>query len=349
MAAANMDTKTKHKVVFTTDRGDWHQQTALAASPENLAITMLRAPDKPVLIAALQDAEFLISERFGVIDAEIIQQAPKLKLIQRLGSLVYDINLEAASQSGITVCYQPVAGVISVAEHLIMQILVLSKKLREVEAIALAASPDWGESLRTDEDTFAYNWSGRLGVNQVWQRAIGIIGFGEIGAEFSRRMKGWDCTILYNKRTRLPERVEADLGLTYVSQETLFNRSDILVNLLPFVPGTEMLLNADVFTKLKTGAYLVSCGSGSTIDETALADAIRTGKIAGAALDTFEYEPIRANNPLIAAAKEGFNILLTPHTAAGTADHEGQIPDRSEDYRNITRFLNNESLAYQIV
>jgi phosphoglycerate dehydrogenase-like enzyme len=349
MAAANMDTNTLHKVVFTTDRGNWHQQTALAASPKNLAITMLRAPDKPVLIAALQDAEFLISERFGVIDAEIIQQAPKLKLIQRLGSLVYDINLEAASQSGVAVCYQPVRGVIAVAEHLIMQILVISKKLREVEAVALAASPDWGESRRTDEDTFAYNWSGRLGVSQIWQRTIGIIGFGEIGAEFSRRLKGWDCTILYNKRSRLPEQAELDLGLTYVSQDELFHRSDILVNLLPFVPGTEMLLNAGVFEKLKTGAYLVSCGSGSTIDEAALTSTIRAGKLAGAALDTFEYEPIRADNPLIAAAKEGFNILLTPHTAAGTADHEGQIPDRSEDYLNISRFLNNEPLVYQIV
>ena len=136
----------KYKVVFTTDRGDWHQQTAIAAAPENLAITMLRTPDKAALIEAIQDAEFLISERFGIINAEIIQSAPKLKLIQRLGSLVYDIDLDAASKAGIAVCYKPVGGVIRVAEHLVMQILAVSKKLREVEAIALAASPDWGES-----------------------------------------------------------------------------------------------------------------------------------------------------------------------------------------------------------
>lgn len=80
----------KHKLVFTTDRGEWHQQMALDGAPENLGVTMLRVPDKATLIETLQDAEFLISERFGIIDAEIIQNAPKLKLIQRLGSLVHD-------------------------------------------------------------------------------------------------------------------------------------------------------------------------------------------------------------------------------------------------------------------
>jgi phosphoglycerate dehydrogenase-like enzyme len=339
----------KHKTIFTTDRGKWHQQTVLAVAPENLDITMLRVPDKVTLMEALKDAKFLISERFGGIDAEMIQRAPKLKLIQRLGSLTYDIDLKAAEKAGVAVCYLPQSGVIHVAEHLVMQMLAVSKKLKEVESITLAARPDWGQSHRTDEDTFAYNWSKRIGVGQIWQRTIGIIGFGEIGVELSRRMQGWGCTVLYNKRSRLPERVEADLRLTYVSQDELFTHSDILVNLLPFVPGTDMLLNAAVFEAMKPRAILVSCGSGSTIDETALADAVRAGKLMGAALDTFEYEPIQADNPLIAAAQDGFNILLTPHTAAGTADHEGHVPDRSGDYVNIVHFLAGKPLRYQVV
>lgn len=339
----------KYKVVFTTDRGKWHQQTALASSTENLDITMLRVPDKITLMAVLQDAEFLISERFGVIDAEIIQNAPNLKLIQRLGSLVHDIDLDAASTAGIAVCCKPIKGTIHVAEHLVMQILVISKKLREVESVALAASPEWGESRRTDEDTFAYNWSSRTRVDQLWQRKVGIIGFGEIGVELARRLKDWGCTILYNKRSRLPERVENDLGVHYVFPEELFAQSDYLVNLLPFVPGTDMFLNTSVFGQMKTGAYLVSCGSGSIIDELALAQAIRSGKLAGAALDTFEYEPLRSDNPLIVLAKEGYNILLTPHTAAGTADHVGSTPDRSQDYVNISNYLAGKPLEYRVV
>jgi phosphoglycerate dehydrogenase-like enzyme len=339
----------KHKVVFTTDRGEWHQQSALDNAPPNLDITMLRVPEKNTLIESLQDTEFLISERFGVIDAEIIQNAPHLKLIQRLGSLVHDIDLHAAAQAGIAVCCKPVGGVIRVAEHLVMQLLAIAKKLREVEVIALAASPEWGESHRTDEDTFAYNWSGRKGIGQLWQQTVGIIGFGEIGGELARRLKGWGCTILYHKRSRLPERIETDLGLSYVAQRELFTRSDYLVNLLPFVPGTNMLLNASVFEQMKAGAYFVSCGSGSTIDEAALADAVRSGKLAGAALDTFEYEPIQGDNPLIAAAKDGHNILLTPHTAAGTARHDDGTPDRTGDYVNITNYLAGRPLEHQVV
>ncbi len=339
----------KHKVVFTTDRGEWHQQTALEAAPENLEVIILRNPEKNPLMAALENTEFLISERFGDIDAELIASASEMKLIQRLGSQTHDIDLEAAGRAGIAVCYQPIDGVIRVAEHLILEMLAVGKKLAEVSAVALEADPEWGESKRTDEDTFAYNWSGRKKINQIWGRNVGIIGFGEIGVELSRRLSGWGCSILYHKRTRLPERVELDLGLTYLHPEEIFKTADYLVNLLPFVAGTEMYFNQDVFNQLKPGAILVSCGSGSTIDEKALAEAVCSGKLAGAALDTFEHEPIQADNPLVRAAKSGENILLTPHTAAGTLDGEGQVPDRSQDYQNIVRYLAGKPLVYQLI
>ena len=337
-----------HKTVFTTDRGAWHQQKALKSAPKNLDISMLRNPDKQTLINALREAEFLISERSGLIDKEVIQNTPQLRLIQRLGTLVYDIDLKAAADAGVVVCTQPIGGVIRVAEHLVMQILVLSKKIREAQKIALEASPQWSQSFRTDEDTFAYNWSGRTGIGQIWRRTIGIIGFGEIGIEFTRRMIGWGCTLLYNKRTRLPAQVEDDLKVTYVPPETLYAKSDFLVNLLPFLPGTDMLLNASVFQQMKTDACLVSCGSGSTIDEAALAEAIRAKKLAGAALDTFEYEPIKGDNPLIRAAKDGYNILLTPHIAAGSADQQDQQQDRASDYSNIVRYINGEPLEHRV-
>lgn len=339
----------KHKVIFTTDRGEWHQQMALKGAPEILNIKMLRNPDKADLKAALADAEFLISERFGMIDAEIIKSAKSLKLIQRLGSQVHDIDLETASRAGIKVCYQPIGGVIRVAEHLIMQMLAVGKKLREVEEVALAADSGWGESKRTDEDTFAYNWSGRMGINQLWERNVGVIGFGEIGVELSRRLSTWGCSILYHKRSRLPTSVEKDLGLTYLVPEEIFARANYLVNLLPFVQGTEMYFNKTVFQQMKTGAVLVSCGSGSTIDEMALADAVNSGKLGGVALDTFEYEPLKSDNPLIAAAKSGANILLTPHTAAGTLDGDGKVPDRGKDYQNIINLLNGNPLEYQVI
>ena len=336
-----------YKTVFTTERGQRHQQAALEAAPENLDITMLRQPDRETLLAALADAEYLISERVGVIDAESIETAPKLKLIQRLGSLTYDIDTVTAQTAGVAVCYWPVKGVIYVAEHLMLQMLALSKRLREAETVTLAPSPAWGESRRTDEDTFAYNWTKRENVTGLWQTTIGILGFGEIGAELARRLRGWDCTLLYNKRRRLPEAVERELGLTFADMDELLRQSDFLVNLLPYFPETDLLLNADYFAAMKTGAYLVSCGSGSVIHEADLAEAIQTGKLGGAALDTFEWEPIQADNPLIALAKAGHNVLLTPHIAAGTST--AAEPGRQHEYTNIVNHINDRALRYRVV
>lgn len=338
-----------HKVLFVTERGLRHQQDALEAAPDSLQVTMLRQPSRAELMAELADAEFFISERTGVVDAEMIAAAPQLKLIQRLGALTYDIDTAAARKAGIVVCYWPVDSVIRVAEHSILQMLALGKKLREVEAVALAASTEWRESKRTDEDTFAYNWSRRTGVDQLWQRKVGIIGFGEIGAEVARRLRSWGCTLYYNKRRRLPETVEVELGLTYVSPEELYAESDYLVNLLPYFPGTDMLIDADVIAQMKPGAFLVSCGSGSVIDEQALADAVQAGRIAGAALDTFEWEPIREENPLLALARAGHNVLLTPHTAAGTAVVGDISSSRRQDYTNILHYLNDTPYQYRVV
>jgi lactate dehydrogenase-like 2-hydroxyacid dehydrogenase len=177
---------------------------------------------------------------------------------------------------------------------------------------------------------------------------VGIIGFGEIGVEVARRLANWGCTIYYHKRRRLPAAVESELGLTFVDADTLYAESDYVVNLLPYFASTDRLLGADVFAWMKEGAFLVSCGSGSVIDEAALAVAIQAGKLGGAALDTFEWEPIRADNPLIALAQAGYNVLLTPHTAAGTADGRNVQELRGQDYANVMNDLGKRPLRYRV-
>lgn len=336
----------RYKTIFTTERGHRHQQAALEAAPESLDIIMLRQPDRATLAAALAEADFLISERVGAIDAGLIRAAPRLKLILRLGSLTFDIDAEAARAAGVAVCRWPVGSVIRVAEHMVMQLLALSKKLRETEAIALEASDRWGESKRTDEDTFAYNWSERSNVEGIWQQTIGILGFGEIGAELARRLQGWDVTLLYTKRRRLPPAVETEFGLSYVDEDTLFRQSDAIANLLPYFPSTDLAIGAGHFVRMKDGAYFVSCGSGSVVDEAALAEAVRLGKLGGAALDTFEWEPIKPDNPLIALAKAGHNVLLTPHIAAGATAAASR--ERMGDFTNLVNFIEGKPLRYRV-
>ncbi|MFW5943061.1 MAG: NAD(P)-dependent oxidoreductase [Chloroflexota bacterium] len=335
-----------HNLVFTTERSQRHQESSIAAAPDFLNVTMLERPDKETLKAHLQDAEYLISERVGTIDQEIIQAAPHLKLILRLGSLTHDIDVEAAREAGVIVAYWPVVPVIRVAEHVVLQLLALSKKLRETEAIALEASSRWGESRRTDEDTFAYNWSAREDVDGLWQKTIGITGFGEIGTELARRLKNWGVTLLYNKRRRLPTQVEDELALTYANIDDLFAQSDYVANLLPYFPQTDLWLDKAFFDKMKPGACVVSSGSGSVIDEQDLADAIRSGRLGGAALDTFEWEPLRPENPLIPLAKKGYNVLLTPHIAAGSLSASAK--ERARYYTNIVNHIEGKSIHNRI-
>jgi len=339
---------TKHPVLFLTDRGRRHQQAALAAAPAELSVTILRRPSRAEVLRRLPEVEFLISERAGRIDAEMIAAGKRLRLIQRLGSLTYDIDLDAARAAGVPVCIWPVRFSIMVAEHMVMQMLALAKRLNEVTRITLEAG-DWGRpSLRTDEDTFAYNWSQRTNIGGLYQRTVGILGFGEIGAELARRLRGFVLTrVLYHKRHRLPESVEAELGLTFAPIAQLLADSDFVCNLLPYSSQTEKLINAELLAHMKPGACLVSCGSGGVIDEAALADALRAGRLAGAALDTYEWEPIPPDNPLLPLARDpAMNVLLTPHTAAGTVT-EGEMK-READYENIRRLLRGQPLLHRV-
>jgi len=146
----------KHPTLFITHRGERHQQDALGAAPAELNITMLRSPSKEEIIAALPSIEFLITERSGVIDADIIQTGKNLRLIQRLGSQTYDIDLKSAKKAGIPVCYLPVHSCIMVAEHMVLQILSLSKRLREVMDLTGYADDFGHPSKLCDEDYFAY-------------------------------------------------------------------------------------------------------------------------------------------------------------------------------------------------
>ncbi|MEZ4682454.1 MAG: hypothetical protein R2932_50435 [Caldilineaceae bacterium] len=172
----------RYRTLFLTDRSPRHQEKARRAAPAALDLTIMTA-ERHELLAEIADVEILISERADRIDAELLMAAPKLRLIQRLGSLTHDIDVAAAAARGIAVCYWPIKGCILVAEHMVMQMLTLVKRLPEVKAVAEAAG-DWGRpSLRTDENTFAYNWSKRTAIEGIYGSTVGILGFGEIGAE----------------------------------------------------------------------------------------------------------------------------------------------------------------------
>lgn len=339
----------KYQVLFVTHRGERHQQSALAGAPDGFEISMLRDPGPADMIKHLPGKQFLITERSDSIDAEIIAAGKDLKLIQRLGSQVYDIDLEAAQRAGINVCYMPIEMTVMVSEHMLTQMLALAKHLREAMHV-ITLDKDWGMAPRkSDEDTFAINFTGRQSIGTLYRKTVGIIGFGEIGIELARRLKGFECKVLYHKRTRLSEHAEKDLNIQYASQEDLLAQSDFVGMLLPFMPDTAGMVNYEFIHQMKPGAILVSCGASGLYNEKDVAAALRSGYLGGVATDTFDWEPINMDSPLLPLARDPeANIVLTPHTASGSIDPNA-LPDRRGDYVNLVSYIHQQPLLYQVV
>jgi phosphoglycerate dehydrogenase-like enzyme len=322
------------KLVWLTERGERHQQAALNAAPAGVQVEMLRQPSAHELQLALEEAAVLVSERRGTISADMMR--PELKLIVRLGSLVDDIDLVAAQERGIIVSRQPVPVAIAVAEHIMMQTLALLKHVNEAQR--RMHPPVEKPPARTDEDTFSYNWTNFQKVQSLYGKTLAIAGMGEIGVELARRLQPFSLEkVLYNKRTPYPDVVEAALQIQYADFETCVTQADILVNLLPYSEETDSVLSD--FHQMKAGSFLVHAGSGSTLDEGNLVAAL--GHLAGAALDTYEYEPLPADSVLLQSDFD--NLLLTPHIAAGVGH------DRRDDYAEVIRWMEGEPLRHRVI
>ncbi|HEY3290081.1 MAG TPA: NAD(P)-dependent oxidoreductase [Anaerolineae bacterium] len=347
-------------VLYLCPLSKQHQQWRLAAAPAGLNVTMRRFPSRDEIIGLIAQADVLISERAGVIDREIIEAGTRLKLIQRVGTLYYDIDLAAARERGIAVATTPIYSVIAVAEQMMMQIMAVLRRVFPLQPVVRTPPERFTVSAplgpgdvpteipftprRTNEDVFAFNWSRETRVGLLYGKTVGILGFGEIGAELSRRLANWHCRILYSKRTRLPAETEQHLGIDYRAQEDLLRESDIVICLLPYFPETDQWLNAKRIAMMKPGAILCEAGSGSVVDEQAVADALHSGHLGGAAFDTYEWEPIKQDNPLLTLANSNplLNIVLTPHI--------GSCNDRADSgygdfYRNAVNLLHGQPIS----
>lgn len=335
----------RHRVLYLCPLADIHLEQRRRAAPAEIEPLLRRELSKAELIELLPSVECLISERAAEIDRDVIVAGRHLKLIQRIGSLIHDIDVEAARELGVPVAYWPLPSAIFVAEHLMMLTLALLKRARQLHAVTTSRQRWDREPRQTDANTFAYNWAGQREIYGLWQATVGILGMGEIGVELARRLRGFETRTMYYKRHRLPPTVEQELKLCYAAPEELIAQSDVVVSLLPYSPETVRYLNADRLARMKPTAILVHAGSGGVVDEQALAQALTSGRIFGAALDTYEWEPIPPDHPLLRLPDE-VNLLLTPHVAAG--DPARYRAELAGYYENPRRALASEPILYRV-
>lgn len=231
------------------------------------------------------------------IDWHVINAADRLKVIARYGVGLDRVDLAAAETKGIVVTNTPGANATSVAELTIGLILSLLRSIPTANTMAKAGK-----------------WP-RLKGTTLAGKTVGLIGLGAIGRRVAALLSGFDCKILGYDPV-VDDQAAKELGVEWRQQEQVARQSDILSLHLPLLPSTENMVDGVFISGLKEGVYLINTARSELLDETAVVEAIRTGKIAGAALDTFRVEPPPPDHPLLKLE----NVIATPHTGSHTED-----------------------------
>ena len=277
------------------------------------------------LVQAVREADVLVPTVTDRIDAALLAHAGEnLRLIANFGNGVDNIDVQTASNRGITVTNTP--GVLTEDTADMTMGLILAGPRRIAE----------GARVVPDE----HEWSGwspmwMLG-RRIWGKRLGIVGMGRIGQAVARRARAFGLSIHYHNRRRLPATVEDQLEATYwESLDQMLARMDIISINCPHTPATYHLLSARRLKLLKRDAYVVNTARGEVVDETALARMLEAGEIAGAALDVFENEP--AVNPKLVKLARQNKVVLLPHL--GSATIEGRIDMGEKVIVNIKTFM----------
>lgn len=250
------------------------------------------------LMVAIKDAHAMVIRSGVQADAELLAAAPNLKAIARAGVGVDNIDLTEATKRGIIVMNTPGGNTISTAEHTFGLMLALAHHI-----------PVGHQSLREGR------WDRKkfMGV-EVKDKTLGIIGFGRIGRAVATRAQAFEMTVIAYDPF-IPADAAAELNVELVDLDTLYGRADFITLHSLITDETKGMINATSIAKMKEGVRIVNAARGALINDDDLADALKSGKVAGAALDVYTVEPPE-DNPLIGLD----NVIHTPHLAASTTD-----------------------------
>lgn len=277
------------------------------------------------LLAAMQRVDVLVPTVTDRITASMIEQAgSQLKLIAGFSNGIDHIDVDAAARKGITVTNTPNVLTEDSADMTMALVLAVPRRLVEGTRVLANGSEDWRG--------WSPTWM--LG-RRLSGKRIGIVGMGRIGTAVARRAKAFGLSIHYHNRKRVSPATEAELEATYWdSLDQMLARVDIVSVNCPSTPATYHLISARRLALMQPTSYIVNTARGDIIDEAAMIECLRQGKIAGAGLDVFENEPA-VNPKLIKLAKEG-RVVLLPHMSSATI--EGRIDMGDKVIINIRAF-----------
>lgn len=307
---------------FVRQLAEWASATfTIAVVPES---------DDAVFAQEMRDADVLLHV-LEPVTAQVINAAPRLRLIQKIGVGVNTIDLEAARARGIAVCNMPRTNSQAVAEHTLALMLAALRRLVPLDAATRA-----GRGWASPPDSFD-------SVGEIAGRCVGLVGFGEVPQRLVPVLLALGARVVYARLSGTATPAFAPGAVTRRTLDELLAESDIVSLHVPLSAQTEGLLNAERIGRMKPGAVLVNTARGALVDEIALEEALRNGHLRAAGLDVLALEPAAAGHPLFSLD----NVVVTPHTAWLTPETLARSLRIAAE--NCRRLADGEALLHQLV
>ncbi len=259
-------------------------------------------PTAAVLPDEITNADGLVVRSATKVSRELLDRAEKLRVVGRAGVGVDNVDMDAATHRGVLVMNTPGGNAVSVAEHTFALLLGLARGVPQSNAAIHAG-----------------RWEKSSSGMELRGKTLGLVGLGRVGSEVARRARALEMNVLAFDPYVTPAAAR-ELEVALIPFEDLLKRSDVISLHTALSPATEKMIDAAALAQMKKGARLINCARGELIDEAALAEALRSGHLAGAAVDTFAQEPPK-NSPLIGLP----NLIATPHIAGSTAEAQEEV------------------------
>jgi phosphoglycerate dehydrogenase-like enzyme len=305
------------KIVFVTNFPD-AADVAREMAPSDFDLQIVPAKSAEYR-EALADAEYLVGFVDMLVQDELFQTGPKLKLVQLLSAGYDQANLSAARKAKVPVCNNGGANSVAVSEHAILLSLAVSRQL-----------------VRQHASVSGGNWRGNSTprVHELRSRTMGIVGLGTIGKKTARLAQAFGMNVIYYDIARLREDQEDALNVRFRLLGELLREADVVSLHMPLNANTRHLIGADELKLMKPSAILVNTARGPVVDEAALYTALTDGTIWAAGLDVFDQEPPPADNPLFNLD----NVILTAHLAGPTFEsNTARVRNAFDNVQRVAR------------
>jgi len=285
---------------------------------------------KKILMNKIREADGLICHPYDTIDKNVIQCAKNLKTISTFSVGFDHIDIDFAKSRGIKIGYTPEVLTNATAELTIT--LILDVMRRVTEGDRLIRNKRWKQVFGADDYTGM----------EVSGKTIGILGMGRIGKEVAKKADGLGMKVVYHSRRPISKNLEKKLKIKYLSEDKLFENSDVVSLHIPYSKDTHHKIDSKIFKKMKDTSFLINTARGKIVNEKHMITALKTKQIQGAGIDVYELEPIENNNQLLKLE----NVVLSPHIGSSTEETRSKMSEIT--VRNLISGLEGKKLRYSV-